>query len=70
MTDGVLVSMMSQATLLSEEWRHQSYMVALKVKEPLIGSFAPLYAPIDLVTMLDVSQGMIGEKLRMLKCAM
>ncbi|CAL9766882.1 unnamed protein product [Musa acuminata subsp. burmannicoides] len=36
-------------------------MVALKVKEPPIGSFAPLYAPIDLMT---------GKKLRMLKRAM
>lgn len=45
-------------------------MVALKLKAPSIGFFAPLRASIDLVTVLDVSQGMIGEKLRMLKHAM
>ncbi|RWW31939.1 hypothetical protein GW17_00003414 [Ensete ventricosum] len=45
-------------------------MVALEVKAPSIGSFAPLCALIDLVTALDVSQGMIGEKLWMLKRAM
>ncbi|URD97175.1 zinc finger family protein [Musa troglodytarum] len=67
---GVLVSVMPQAALLSEGRRHRSYVVALKVKAPPIGSFAPLRAPIDLVTVLDVSQGMTGEKLRMLKRAM
>lgn len=30
--DGILMSVMSQATLLSKERRHQSYMVTLKVK--------------------------------------
>ncbi|URE49178.1 hypothetical protein MUK42_13796 [Musa troglodytarum] len=44
-------------------WRHHSYMVALKVKAPPIGSFAPLHTPIDLVMVLDLSQGMIREKL-------
>ncbi|RWW30069.1 hypothetical protein GW17_00005354 [Ensete ventricosum] len=67
---GVLVSVMPQAALLSEGRRHRSYVVALKVKAPPIGSFAPLRASIDLVTVLDVSQGMTGEKLRMLKRAM
>ncbi|CAL9069389.1 unnamed protein product, partial [Musa banksii] len=61
---------MSQAALLSKEQRNQSYVVALKVKALLIGSFAPLYTPIDLVMMLDMSQGMIGEKFRMLKRVM
>ncbi|CAL9052447.1 unnamed protein product [Musa banksii] len=67
---GGLVSVMPQAALLSEGRRHRSYVVVLKVKAPPIGSFAPLRAPIDLVTVLNVSQGMTGEKLRMLKRAM
>ncbi|URD83803.1 zinc finger family protein [Musa troglodytarum] len=61
--------MMPKVTLLSEEQRNRSYVVALKVKAPRIGSFAPLHAPIDLVTMLDISQGMTREKLRIMKHA-
>lgn len=45
-------------------------MVVLKVKIPLIGSFSPLRVLIDLVMILDVSQGMIWEKLRMVKHTM
>ena len=45
-------------------------MVSLKVKVSLIGSFTPLYAPIDLVIVLDMSQGMTEEKLQMLKHTM
>ncbi|XP_064971910.1 E3 ubiquitin-protein ligase WAV3-like [Musa acuminata AAA Group] len=72
---GVQVSVMPQAALLSEGRRHRNYVVALKVKAPPIRSSAPLLdpapgrAPIDLVTVLDVSQGMTGEKLQMLKRA-
>ncbi|URE22936.1 hypothetical protein MUK42_33374 [Musa troglodytarum] len=50
---------MPQAALLLEERRHRSYVVALKVKAPSIGSFAP----INLVTMLDMNQGMTRENL-------
>ncbi|RWW78990.1 hypothetical protein BHE74_00012745 [Ensete ventricosum] len=72
---GVQVSVMPQAALLSEGRRHRNYVVALKVKAPPIRTSAPLLdpapgrAPIDLVTVLDVSQGMTGEKLQMLKRA-
>lgn len=64
---GILVIVMLQAALVLEEWRHQSYMVALKVKVPPIRSLAPLHTLIDLVIMLDIRQSMIGEKLLMLK---
>ncbi|CAL9190032.1 unnamed protein product [Musa hybrid cultivar] len=52
MASGVLVSMMPQAALLLDEG---CYMVALKVKASLIGSFAPLRTLIDLMMVLDVS---------------
>ncbi|CAL9079938.1 unnamed protein product, partial [Musa textilis] len=41
--------MMLQAALFLKEWRHRSYVVALKVKAPPIGSFVPLRASIDLM---------------------
>ncbi|CAD5196717.1 unnamed protein product [Musa acuminata subsp. malaccensis] len=62
--------MMSHAALLSKERRNRSYMVALKVKALPIRSFTPLCTQIDLVTMLDMSQGMTGEKFQMLKRVM
>ncbi|CAL9206959.1 unnamed protein product [Musa hybrid cultivar] len=61
---------MLQVTLLSKERRNQSYVVALKVKALPIGSFASLCTLIDLVTMLDINQGMTGVKFRMLKRVM
>ncbi|KAG6478966.1 E3 ubiquitin-protein ligase WAV3-like [Zingiber officinale] len=72
---GVHVIVMPQAALLSEGRRHRNYVVAIKVKAPPLRSAPLLYqtrgrAPVDLVTVLDVSQGMTGEKLQMLKRAM
>ncbi|RRT36339.1 hypothetical protein B296_00049975 [Ensete ventricosum] len=55
--------MMSQAAMLSEEQRHRNYMVALKMKVTLMRSFASLRTMIDLVMVLDMTQGMIVEKL-------
>ncbi|URD84365.1 hypothetical protein MUK42_05782 [Musa troglodytarum] len=46
---------MPQTTLLSEERRHRSYVVTLKVKAPPIESFTPLRASINLVIMLNMS---------------
>ncbi|RWW04395.1 hypothetical protein BHE74_00002565 [Ensete ventricosum] len=72
---GVQVSMMPQAALLSEGRRHQNYVVVLKVKAPrmrpanLLGP-AGERTPIDLVTVLDVGQGMTADKLQMLKSKM
>ncbi|WOL19343.1 hypothetical protein Cni_G28141 [Canna indica] len=71
---GIQVSVMQQAALLSEGRRHRNYVVALKVKAPPIQSAhlgqARGRAPIDLVMVLDVSRGMTGEKLHMLKHSM
>ncbi|XP_010909925.2 E3 ubiquitin-protein ligase WAV3 [Elaeis guineensis] len=69
---GLQVRMMPEVALLSSGWRHRNYVVALKVKAPAV---APLLsgcrrAPIDLVTVLDVSGGMTGAKIQMLKRAM
>ncbi|XP_010934376.4 LOW QUALITY PROTEIN: E3 ubiquitin-protein ligase WAV3 [Elaeis guineensis] len=69
---GVEVSVMPEAALVSSGRRHRNYVVALKVKAP---AAAPLLswcrrAPIDLVTVLDVSGGMTGAKIQMLKRAM
>ncbi|EHA8588291.1 E3 ubiquitin-protein ligase WAV3 [Cocos nucifera] len=69
---GVQVRMMPEAALVSSGRRHQNCVVALKVKAPAV---APLLsgcrrAPIDLVTVLDVSGGMTGAKIQMLKRAM
>ncbi|KAG1361783.1 E3 ubiquitin-protein ligase WAV3 [Cocos nucifera] len=68
----VEVSVMPEAALVSSGRRHRNYVVALKVKAP---AAAPLLsrcrrAPIDLVTVLDVSGGMTGAKIQMLKRAM
>ena len=60
---GILVIVMLQAALVLEEWRHQSYVVALKVKVSPIRFLAPLCALIDVVIVLEIRQGMIAEKL-------
>ncbi|KAL6885528.1 hypothetical protein ACP4OV_010307 [Aristida adscensionis] len=68
-TSGPAVTVAPEAALLSSGRRHGKYVVAVKVKAPG-SSAAPRRAPIDLVTVLDVSQGMMGEKLQMLKRGM
>ncbi|XP_062185371.1 E3 ubiquitin-protein ligase WAV3-like isoform X2 [Phragmites australis] len=72
-TSGLAVTMAPEAALVSSGRRHGKYVVAIKVKAPGLRSslVAPKRrAPIDLVTVLDVSQGMMGEKLQMLKRGM
>ncbi|RRT81936.1 hypothetical protein B296_00003283 [Ensete ventricosum] len=59
---------MLKAILLSEEWRHRSYVVAFKMKVLPIGSLAPLRASIDLVTVLNMSPNMTGENLDVEVC--
>ncbi|KAL6653228.1 hypothetical protein ACP70R_012153 [Stipagrostis hirtigluma subsp. patula] len=68
-TSGLAVTVAPEAALVSSGRRHGKYVVAVKVKAPG-SSAAPRRAPIDLVTVLDVSQGMMGEKLQMLKRGM
>ncbi|OEL30837.1 hypothetical protein BAE44_0008143 [Dichanthelium oligosanthes] len=71
-TSGLAVTVAPEAALVSSGRRHGKYVVAVKVKAPGLrsSSAAPRRAPIDLVTVLDVSQGMMGEKLQMLKRGM
>ncbi|URE20447.1 hypothetical protein MUK42_05879 [Musa troglodytarum] len=47
--------------IIALKQRYRGNVVALKVKAPSIGSFAPLRTSIDMVTVLDVSQAMTGS---------
>ncbi|VAH40782.1 unnamed protein product [Triticum turgidum subsp. durum] len=67
---GLAVTVAPEAALVSSGRRHGKYVVVVKVKAPALRSSASRRAPIDLVTVLDVSQGMMGEKLQMLKRGM
>ncbi|XP_060199135.1 E3 ubiquitin-protein ligase WAV3 [Lycium barbarum] len=75
----VEVSLMPEAAIISVGKTHETYAVVLKIKAPPppppnTGSgqfFDPTRrAPIDLVTVLDVSGSMSGAKIQMLKRAM
>ncbi|KAJ1269768.1 hypothetical protein BS78_06G002300 [Paspalum vaginatum] len=66
---GPAVTVAPEAALVSSGRRHGRYVVAVKVRAPGQAA-APRRAPIDLVTVLDVSQGMVGEKLQALKRGM
>ncbi|WVZ83076.1 hypothetical protein U9M48_030256 [Paspalum notatum var. saurae] len=68
-SSGPAVTVAPEAALVSSGRRHGRYVVAVKVRAPG-PSAAPRRAPIDLVTVLDVSQGMVGEKLQALKRGM
>ncbi|XP_047061897.1 E3 ubiquitin-protein ligase WAV3 [Lolium rigidum] len=69
---GLAVTVAPEAALVSSGKRHGKYVVVVRVKAPGLrsSSSASRRAPIDLVTVLDVSQGMMGEKLQMLKRGM
>lgn len=73
----VEVSLFPEAVLISIGQTHETYAVVLKIKAPppppsvSRNSLDPAQrAPIDLVTVLDVSLSMSGAKLQMLKRAM
>ncbi|KAF5455916.1 hypothetical protein F2P56_025444 [Juglans regia] len=70
----VRVRLLPESALVSSGRSHDTYVVALRVKAPPArnsGASTRLdRAPIDLVTVLDVSGSMTGAKLQMLKRAM
>ncbi|GAB2250255.1 hypothetical protein Droror1_Dr00013614 [Drosera rotundifolia] len=78
----VEVKLMPEAAIISMDQTHETFVVALKVKAPpqptrfgegttVPALLSPSHrAPIDLVTVLDVSDSMTGPKLQMLKRAM
>ncbi|GAB2293692.1 hypothetical protein Dimus_027905 [Dionaea muscipula] len=71
----VEVKFLPEAAVVSAAKTHETFVVALKVKAPahpamLLPPSPANRAPIDLVTVLDVSCSMTSAKLQMLKCAM
>ncbi|CAA2976736.1 uncharacterized protein LOC111409016 [Olea europaea subsp. europaea] len=72
----VEVNLLPEASVISVGRTHQTCAVVLKVKAPALPPPQPTHvldparrAPIDLVTVLDVSESMRGAKLQMLKRA-
>ncbi|KAL0431423.1 UNVERIFIED_CONTAM: putative E3 ubiquitin-protein ligase EDA40 [Sesamum radiatum] len=63
----VEVALSSEAAVVSVGKRSETYVVVLKIKAP---AATARRAPIDLVTVLNVSRNMTGDRLRLMKKAM
>ncbi|KAF5778780.1 putative chromatin regulator PHD family [Helianthus annuus] len=66
----VEVRLLPEAALIAVTRRHETYAIVLKVKAPEAPDNIRLRAPIDLVTVVDVSGKITNEKLQMIKKAM
>ncbi|KAI3665609.1 hypothetical protein L6452_44238 [Arctium lappa] len=66
----VEVRLLPEAAVIAASRRHETYAIVLKVKAPAAPEKTQRRAPIDLVTVVDVSGKMINEKLPLIKRAM
>ncbi|KAL8200509.1 hypothetical protein R6Q57_011848 [Mikania cordata] len=66
----VEVRLLPEAAVIAASRRHETYAIVLKVKAPAAPEKTPRRAPIDLVTVVDVSSKITTEKLQMIKKAM
>ncbi|XP_023748010.1 E3 ubiquitin-protein ligase WAV3 [Lactuca sativa] len=64
------VRLLPDAAVIASSRRHESYAIVLKVKAPPAPEKTQRRAPIDLVTVVDVSGKMTCEKLQIIKRAM
>ncbi|KAJ0096718.1 hypothetical protein Patl1_28407 [Pistacia atlantica] len=70
-TSNVHIGLLPEAAVVTVGRSYETYAMVLKVKAPpCVGARAMRRAPIDLVTVLDVSLSMGGSKLQMMKRAM
>ncbi|KAA8546641.1 hypothetical protein F0562_003128 [Nyssa sinensis] len=66
----VEVKLLPEVAVVSVGRSYETHAIVLKVKAPMASTKAARRAPIDLVTVLDVSGRMTNEKLQMMKCSM
>ncbi|XP_024977513.1 probable E3 ubiquitin-protein ligase EDA40 [Cynara cardunculus var. scolymus] len=64
------VRLLPEAAVVSSGRSHETYAIVLRAKAPVIPEKTQGRAPIDLVTVVDVSGKMSSEKLQMMKRAM
>lgn len=64
------VRLLPEAAVIASSRRHETYAIVLRVKAPAAQEKTQRRAPIDLVTVVDVSGKMTCEKLQIIKRAM